>query len=1122
MYSTLVDVIKKLDKVYEKGITFILNDNVEQYYSYSDLYTSAVYILGNLQKAAVKPGDEMIFQISGEKEFICTFWACLLGGIIPVPLSIGNNDAHRKKLFKVWNMLKNPYFITEANIYESLKKFSSTHEAYLDTLDKNIEKTLFIENMYTTTEEYHIHNAASSDIAFIQFSSGSTGTPKGVVLTHQNLLTNLSDLERSWEIGQEDSMLSWLPLTHDMGLIAVHLTGIKACLRQFIMPTGLFVRNPTLWMKKASEHKITQLYSPNFGYKHFLSFYSYDIAYDWDLSHVRIIINGAEPISSGLCDEFLRKMKIHGLNKKSMTPAYGLAEATVGVSTSPVGEEYTIIRLDRSCLKVGQTIRYSNENSIGFIDVGYPFENCSVRICDEYSRVLGELVIGHIHIKGNNVTGGYYNDSEATSKAITSNGWLDTGDLGFLRNGRVVITGRAKDVIFINGQNFYPHDIEEICANIIGDKSRMFVACGIHKKEEDNIVIFVLYKKDIESFMPLAKNLKRHIGEYMGIEVKEVIPVKKIPKTTSGKVQRYNLVEAYLSGQFDDIVGKMEKIKASEKTENCGERPSNEVDEKVLAIFKEILQDANISYDTSFFEANGNSLNATVLAAKINRHFNVEIPVSEIFKLRTVKEISEYIRLADKTGYTPIEAVGGDGVYTLSSIQKRMFAISNYETIGLSNNIPVIKEIKGALDRELLQNAFSELVKRHEILRTSFQYIDGYLFQRVHKDIDLKVEYKVYNQIEINDIVKEFVQTFDLTLAPLLRVQVAQLSEHRYLLMFDIHHIICDGISLGILISELNSLYKGQTLPKSRIQYKDYVAWQDNLFELLSFKKQEEYWLKKLGGELPVLDIPTDYPRLSVQSFEGAKYEFFIDGHITNKLRTLMGETGVTLYMLLLAVYNILLSKITGIEDIIVGSAISGRTHTDLEKLVGVLINTLPMRNYPQVNKTFIEFLGEVKSNTLEAFENQLYPFEELTRKLGGKRDFTKNPVFNVMFTMENFEIPSIEIGDTGTFQYVYEERLTHTDFCLLGYEYTDSIRISLHYCKDLYALETAKAMAKYFMDILIKVLENPQIKLSDIELLSQEEKRKLFEEMKDRHSEGISNQNSKADKGIEADFSFT
>ncbi|MGK9267387.1 AMP-binding protein [Bacillus inaquosorum] len=544
MNNTVFDIITDAQHRNNKGITFISGANDETYVSYHDLYEKSIEILGVLQKKGLQKNDELILQITDSTTFIQVFWACILGGIIPVPLSIGYNPEHKLKVIRIWKILNNPFIISDLKNLTSLQEIAES-----DISNAMSNKSIQLNEIEVDTNLIgKLMPPKPEDIAFIQFSSGTTGDPKGVVLTHKNLTTNLSDLNDAWGTTDVDSSLSWTPLTHDMGLIAVHLASTLKKIQQYIIPTSVFIRRPNLWLMKADEHRITQLYSPNFGFKFFLDHYKKRGSYNWDLSCVRLIANGAEPISALLCDNFLQEMRQFELNPNALNTVYGLAEATVAVSVPKVGELFVPVNVDRASVGIGQKVREINnqKESITFVEVGTAVNNCLLRICDDFNNVLKDGYIGFIQIKGDNVTSGYYNNESATNDILTPDGWLNTGDIGFIREGRLVVTGRSKDIIIKNGQNYYAHDIERIAENVKEVELGNIVACGIYNevKGEEDLVLFFRCKKSFDMTL-VDQEIKKEISQQLGLEVHQIIPVRKILKTTSGKVQRGKMKEYY-------------------------------------------------------------------------------------------------------------------------------------------------------------------------------------------------------------------------------------------------------------------------------------------------------------------------------------------------------------------------------------------------------------------------------------------------------------------------------------------------------------------------------------------------------------------------------------------------
>jgi len=565
------------------GITFIEGSNNEEFLSYKQLYECALNGLGYLQDMGLRPKDEVVFQVEENKSFIIIFWACILGGIIPVPVAIGNNDEHRRKLFNIWKLLKNPHLIGSERGLAKIREFAANHD-FISEVEGINKKFILKDNLEGFKACGQVYDTNKEDIAFIQFSSGSTGTPKGVILTHENLITNVKAIGNMAKYSSNDAMLSWMPLTHDMGLIGFHLCPIFEGMNHWIMSTALFVRRPSLWLEKASKHRASILCSPNFGYKYVLKHTNEQDKRKLDLSGIRLFYNGAEPISAELCQDFLSYFESCGLKSNAICPVYGLAEASLAVSISNLEDEIISIQADRHCLQVGDVISESTreESAVSLVNVGKPVLECAIRITDEDNTMVDDGVIGHVQIKGKNVTAGYYN---IQTSVLSKDGWLDTGDLGLLKNGALYITGRAKDIIFANGQNYYPHDIEQVAQNLKEIDLNRIAVVGYfnHESQENETIAFVLHRGDLSRFMSLANDLKAIISSQVGLDLNKVLPTRDIPRTTSGKLQRYKLIERYSSGHFTKVEANLNElmIKSGLKSKSAL-APIGEIEKRLL------------------------------------------------------------------------------------------------------------------------------------------------------------------------------------------------------------------------------------------------------------------------------------------------------------------------------------------------------------------------------------------------------------------------------------------------------------------------------------------------------------------------------------------------------------
>ena len=641
-YSTLIELLDEA-RGKDREIRFIDGKDRETTLRFRDLWDRAIDLLGSLQARGMQPGDELVIFSKSNQSFVIAYWAAMLGGIVPVPVAVGISDEHRIKLFRILRQLERGTLFTELGLLERLIEFSTSHE--MDEVVGILESRTVLMSDVTPGNSGKIYEASPADLAFIQYSSGSTSDPKGVCLTHDNLCANVRAIIEATGWNEQDRSLSWMPLTHDMGLIGYHLSVMAAGMDHAVMDTNVFVRRPLLWMLKTSELQATQLCSPNFGYKHFLKLFEHKgLPEGTDLSCVRLILNGAEPISYELCEEFLGALAPYGLQRSTMFPVYGLAEATVGVTVGRPGDEYSHVTMHRHSLKIGEPYEVADvgdADAVTFVTVGNAIRDCEVRLASDDDVILDAGRIGNIQVRGASVTGKIYGDEEATTALFTKDGWLRTGDCGVYVDGQLVITGREKDILIVNGQNYYPHDIEEIIARIGGLDLGKVVVAGANPsgKQTEEILVFVLHRKDLESFAPLAEQVRDVVGEHAGLEVDYVIPVARIPKTTSGKVQRVQLLNAYFDGEYTDVLDQLAPRDVMPDT----------LDEDPLVaelelVCREFSKDRVIGPDDNLFEVGVSSLTLTEIVLAIEEKHPGKLDISDLFDYPTLREIAEFMR----------------------------------------------------------------------------------------------------------------------------------------------------------------------------------------------------------------------------------------------------------------------------------------------------------------------------------------------------------------------------------------------------------------------------------------------------------------------------------------------
>ena len=631
----------------KRSITYLEAESSERVLSYGELHERALGILFHLQKLGARPGDKLIIYLSNNEQFLDAFWAGVLGGIVPVPVALGISDEHKHKLLRIAKKLGKPFIYTDRKTLDRIGAFAGG-AGEQDTYDNLASRAFFAEQIDDISKAGQVHASRPDDVAFIQFSSGSTSEPKGVVLTHRNILMNARGAGEASRWTEDDVNLTWMPLTHDMGLIGMHIMMFAHRMNLNQMPTELFIRRPLLWMSFASRKGVTVTSSPNFGYRHYLKVLGDRPLGDLDLSRVRLIYNGAEPISVELADEFMSRMAPAKLPRTAMYPVYGLAEATLVVSfPQPPGQMYEFIAVDRHSLAVGKppaALPKEHVDALELMAVGQPIPYSKVRIADDADRELPEGTVGNILISGDNVTKGYYENPEANAKGFSADGWLRTGDLGMMQGGKLYITGRAKEIIFVNGQNYYPHDIESIAIRADDMELGKVVAAGVRPKHgsTDDLIIFVLHRMDMKEFLPIATQIGRLVNEHTGLEVTHVVPVKRIPKTTSGKIQRHLLEEDYVNGVYDAELKELGELRAQLAAAGGANTTSNEIEKKLKDIC-DVALERNIDVQDNLFEIGASSLKLIEIHEKIDQIYPGLVDLTEMFDFPTISELSKHL-----------------------------------------------------------------------------------------------------------------------------------------------------------------------------------------------------------------------------------------------------------------------------------------------------------------------------------------------------------------------------------------------------------------------------------------------------------------------------------------------
>lgn len=551
-------------------------------------------------------------------------------------------------------------------------------------------------------------------------------------------------------------------------------------------------------------------------------------------------------------------------------------------------------------------------------------------------------------------------------------------------------------------------------------------------------------------------------------------------------IEIFTAEEKMINGEKFDSDNKpsYKKVEVRNNSKLEYKAPADQVEEMLSGIFKDILRVDRVGVYDNFFEIGGTSLKAVTLVAKIYKEFRIDISITDIFENPSISKLREYIGRAASKAYFEILPAKTKEYYALSSAQKRMFMLNQLDSSSVVYNEPAVILIEGKVDQKLLQEQFKKLIKRHEALRTAFEIINDQPVQKIEANVPFELTELQTDEYKLQETLENYIRPFDLAKAPIFRAALIRFAENRYVLICDMYHIISDELSMNILVKEFMALLMGKELRELKIQYKDYAEWQNELITSGEIKKQEVYWLNKFEGELPVLNLPTDFGRPEILSFDGDNFNFSTNEEMLSDLQKLAKETKTTLFMVLLSAYNILLSKYSGQEEIIIGSPISGRQHEALDNIIGMFVNTLALRNRPDKNKTFEQFLNELKYNCLSDFENQDFQFEELVDKLSIKRDLSRNPLFDVVFSYHTGENLSCQIGELNFTPYNFKSKTSKFDITLHVAEAENNINFSFEYSTKLFTQITIDRMSKDYIKILETVLLNREVKIKDIDLL--------------------------------------
>jgi amino acid adenylation domain-containing protein len=912
--------------------------------------------------------------------------------------------------------------------YENAKKAADcAGELTNIVIDTPLMETAKTRNTSQTTSK----EIRSDSLLYILYTSGSTGQPKGVKQTHQNVAHFITRYQENLHITPQDRMTLFSAFIHDASIMDIFGALCHgATLYPLDIKTQIRRDEISLWLNREA---ISIWHSVPTLYRYFLDSQTGGECYP----HLRYIVLGGEAVRRSDIDLFQKRFQ-----QTALYNLYGQTESTYnsGVFITPQ------IHVDN-------------------ITLGDPVKGTEIFVVDSQGQPVDPLQSGEILIASPHVSPGYMNDDTISAQVFAQDEEFGrlywTGDLGqLLLDGRIIFIGRKDNQVKIRG---FRVEVGEIESHLLSHPHiSEAVVTLFQENQEDYLAAYIVSQKDPGS-LGLRDYLAQYLPDYM--QPRHFIHIEELPLTTTGKVDRKALPQPETTGTMNQYAA-----------------PRDGFDDTLVAIWAQVLnlEKETIGIDEDFFSLGGHSLRATVMAASIHQQLNLKFPMAKLFSISTIRGIADFLKEQDNENYVAIQAVEKKEYYPLAPAQIRLYLLQQLDPLNVSYNMTYILPLRQEIKVSQLVRTFQQLVARHDSLRTAFVEVAEEPMQCIYDTATIEIQ-----EIDAQHTT-EFIKPFDMTLPPLMRVGLTPQSDvSPRLLLLDMHHIITDGTSQQILAAEFLRLYNGETLPPLDLQYKDYAQWQLQHLQSDTVISQESYWLDRFSGHNPDLQLPTDFPRPQFQDNKGAVMCFTISQQQTAELKKIASQMGTTMYMNLLAVYAIFLGKICNQEQIIIGTPTAGRNTAQLQQVVGMFVNLIPLKTNPTPQLTFSQFLTETKEHTLKAFENQDYPFDELVAALGIQRQTARNPLVETHLVYQHGGAGAERADD-------FNRNIAKLDISLIIREMQDSMQCEIQYRTALFKPKTIDKFSRYFLNIIASVTANPGVLIADIQLLSQQETQKL------------------------------
>ncbi|WP_353632310.1 non-ribosomal peptide synthetase [Pseudomonas canadensis] len=1064
--------------------------------SYRDLDQRARTIAAALQ-ANADQGDRAVLLFPSGPDYVAAFFGCLYAGVIAVPAYPPESTRrhHQERLLSIISDAEPRLLLTIASLADGLSQI------------ENAPPVLSVDSL-ESLGHWVAPDLHPDDIAFLQYTSGSTALPKGVQVSHGNLVANEVLIRRGFgiDLNPDDVIVSWLPLYHDMGLIGGLLQPIFSGVPCVLMSPAYFLGRPLRWLEAISEYGGTISGGPDFAYRLCSERVSETALERLDLSQWRVAYSGSEPIRLDTLERFAEKFATCGFTPNNFFASYGLAEATLFVAGGSRGHGIPALRVDEQALAAN---RAKPGQGSAIMSCGTSQPEHAVLIADPHTLTeLGDNSVGELWATGPSIAHGYWRNPEATAKTFVEHAgrtWLRTGDLGFIRDGEVYITGRLKDLLIVRGHNLYPQDIEQTIEREVEVVRKGRVAAfAVNEQGLEGIGIAAEISRSVQKILPpeaLIKAIRQAVAEAYQEAPSVVVLLNPgaLPKTSSGKVQRAACALRHKDGSLDSYA----QFPDLQAQVSDGALES-ELHNQIAAIWCEQLNIASVAADDHFFLLGGNSITATQVVARLRETLGLELNLRMLFEAPTLEGFAANVAQLQQDGGVAQGAINSlprQEELPQSLAQNRLWITWQLDPRSSAYTIPGALRLRGELDEDAVRASFQQLIQRHEALRTRFYERDGQAFQRVDAKADFELQVIDLSDLPVAErearaqqIREDEARTqFDLEKGPLLWVTLVRLDDEDHQLLVTLHHIIADGWSLNILIDEFSRLYaaaaQGQTLelPPLALQYADYGSWQRQWLAEGEGLRQLAYWKAQLGEEHPTLSLATDHPRSAHHCHTASRHTVRLGASLSDAIRQTAQANESTPFMLLLAAFQSLLHRYSGQRDIRIGVPNANRPRQETQGLVGFFINTLVLRAELDGRLPFNELLAATRQAALGAQAHQDLPFEQLLEAFPQARE---QGLFQVMFNHQQRDLSALRrLPGMLADELPWHSREAKFDLQLHTEEDRNGrLSLSFDYADELFENATIQRLAEHYINLLHAVCEHPQQAIGDLALMQHDE----------------------------------